>query len=135
MQHLANKVRKSGFVPDYLVGIALGGLIPLALIAEELDIRTIVTFSAKSYRGTERGELNILYKPTVDLHDKKVLLVDEIADSGTTLYAITDILQKEYRASEVRTAVISYNTDKCAQLPDFYIFGDTRWIVFPWEKD
>lgn len=134
VEAIAKKVRGSGFVPDYLVGISLGGLIPLALLAEELDIRNIVTFSAMSYQGTRRGYLQITYRPTVNLRGKNVLLVDEIADSGNTLFTIAEELTEDYRVGELKTAVLAINKEHCIKRPDFFSIEDSRWIVFPWEE-
>ncbi len=135
VQQLADNIRESRFTPDILVGITRGGLIPLALLSEELDITNIITFSATSYSGTRRGELLITYRPAVDLRGKKVLLIDEIADSGTTLFAIAHELKEKYYVSELKTAVLAINQQHCIQHPDYFCIEDTRWIVFPWEKD
>ena len=43
---LANDIKASGFEPDYLVGITKGGLVPLALLAERLDINKIVKYKS-----------------------------------------------------------------------------------------
>ena len=134
VHELACKIRASDFVPDYLIGIARGGLIPLTLLSHELDITHIVIFSATSYRSTQQGDLHITYKPSINLRDRNVLLIDEIADTGNTLYAIADILKEEYCVGQLKTAVIAYHINNCKKLPDYYIFGNTRWIVFPWEE-
>lgn len=131
---LIKKIKISGFKPDYLVGITVGGLIPLGLLAKGLDMNTLVTVSAHSYKGQERGNLNITYLPSIDLTGKKVLLIDEIVESGETLRQISQILLDQYKASELKTAVFVINKNKCKFMPDFYNLETTEWVVFPWEK-
>lgn len=134
-EELLKKIKASEFKPDYLVGITVGGLIPLGMLAKALDMNTVVTVSANSYEGQERRNLNITYLPSIDLTGKKVLLIDEIVESGETLRQISQILLDQYKASELKTAVFVINKDKCKFLPDFHIVETTEWIFFPWEKD
>ena len=131
---LSNKIKESGFKPDYLIGITIGGLIPLAILAEELDIKNVITISASSYEGKERGKLTVTHLPAIDLSNQKVLLVDEIAETGETLKQISDILVSKYRPGELKKATLGVNRKKCKFLPDFYVVEDDGWIVFPWEK-
>ena len=132
-QQLANKIRESGYIPDRLVGIAIGGLIPLALLAEELDIHDVTTISAKSYMGKSQGEVAVKTLPE-GVKDKKILLVDEVAETGATLQKVSEALQAQ-GVKEMRTSTLAINTATCTFKPDFYALGDDAWIVFPWEKD
>ena len=131
---LVNKIKTSGFKPDYLVGITVGGLIPLGLLAKSMDINTVVTVSANSYEGQKRGNLNITYLPSINLTGKKVLLIDEIVESGETLKQISEILINKYKVGELKTSVFVINKDKCKFLPDFHVVETTEWVLFPWEK-
>lgn len=133
---LAGKIKESGFKPDYLVGIAVGGLIPLGLLAKRLDIGNILTVSTASYDGNHnQKELKITYLPEADLSGKKVLLIDEIADTGTTLKKMREIFIGQYQSGELKIATLAVNKAKSAVLPDFYaLAGEGEWIKFPWEE-
>ncbi|MDB5259715.1 MAG: phosphoribosyltransferase [Candidatus Taylorbacteria bacterium] len=131
---LAAQIAAAGFAPDYLVGIATGGVIPLALIAKEFKNSNIVTVSVSSYEKDTRGELVVKYLPKIDLAGKKILLVDEIAETGRTLRKVADILRNEYNVAELKTVVIAVNKDKCVDRPDFFGVEGSNWFVFPWEK-
>ena len=137
MDELAGKIKASGFKPDYIVGITTGGLIPLYFLAKKLDdMDNILTVSATSYDKDRKKDLKILYLPKVDLSGKKILLVDEIAETGDTLKAMSDIMVNQYKVSELKTATLGVNTDKCKCYPDFYVAEEKgEWVVFPWEKD
>ena len=132
---LAAEIAESGFRPDYLIGITVGGIIPLALLAEELDISNVITVSATSYEGKERGETKVTYLPEIDLRGKKALLIDEVAETGETLKELSKILLDRYGLSELKTVTVGINRKKCKFLPDFYAIAADGWMVFPWEKE
>lgn len=131
---LAAAIEESGFVPDYLVGITVGGLIPLGLLAEELDIRNVLTVSASSYDGKQQRELKIRYMPEADLSSKKILLVDEVAETGQTLALIAQAMKEKYKPAELRTAALVVNTKTSKFHPDFSALKTEEWLDFPWEK-
>jgi|SRR3989338_3286813 len=132
---MARVIRATGFVPDYVVGIAFGGLIPLYFLAKKLNIECALTVSASSYEKDKQKGLYITYLPEIDLRGKKILLVDEIVESGDTLKTICDIMLTQYRIGELKTAVLAVNTNKCRWHPDFHAIAvDGEWVVFPWEK-
>ena len=134
VQEVASRIQETGFKPDCLVGIAVGGLIPLGLFAKELGVRTVVTVSASSYTRDTQGDLNITYLPKIDLSSKNVLLVDDIADTGETLRCMAGIMNEKYHVRYVMTAVIAFNKGRCGFKPDFFGFENSAWVVFPWER-
>ncbi len=136
VEKLADKIKASGFKPDYIIGVTTGGLIPLSLLSKKLNIEKILTASASSYDKHEQKELTITYLPKIDLKNQKVLLVDEIADTGTTLKKISEIMVGQYKVAELKTATLGANKDKYTFWPDFSVVveqGD--WVIFPWEKE
>ncbi|MBP9732673.1 MAG: hypothetical protein KBD29_04430 [Candidatus Magasanikbacteria bacterium] len=132
---LAEKIKISGFRPDYIIGITTAGLIPLYFLARKLgNIRNILTISANSYNKNKQGELEIIYLPQIDLSDKKVLLVDEISGTGTTLKEISRILTAKYKVKDLQTATVVALKDS-KKYPDFYALeASDDWLVFPWDK-
>jgi len=133
VEKLGVQVIDSGFKPDHLIGITLGGLVPLMLLGKQLKNRNVLTIGAQSYDKDIKRELEILHLPDADLSGKRVLLIDEIADSGDTLKAITAILYERYKVAELKTAVVICK-DHSAFKPDFSVISTTEWVVFPWEK-
>lgn len=132
---LALKIKESGFVPDYIIGITSGGLIPLYFLTKKLDIDNILTISASSYNKDVKGEVRVTYLPEVDLAGKKVLLVDEIVETGDTLTTISGAVTSKYNTAEVRTVSLAINKGKCKFLPNYYMLEGDGWVVFPWEKE
>lgn len=133
-KELANRIRAGGFVPGHLVGITVSGLFPLGLLAKEFDTKDVVVVSARSYTDREQGKLEVTALPKIDLEGQKVLLVDEIADRGTTLKHISEMLIREYKVKELKTATLVVNKKNCEFWPDFYVMEVDRWVVFPWDK-
>ncbi len=134
-EKLAQKIKKSSFQPDYIIGITTGGLFPLALLAKELEIEKILTFSAKTSGSEKIKKLHIIYTPNIDLRNKKVLLVDEIVETGITLRKIVETMVEKYNVSELKTATLGVNKDRCLFYPDYYVFFEKgEWVRFPWER-
>ncbi|MBI5470324.1 hypothetical protein HY968_03355 [Candidatus Kaiserbacteria bacterium] len=132
---LAEKVRASLFEPDVLIGIATGGLVPLLVLAKQLGVKEVLTIAARSYDKGEQKQLFIGALPDADLAGKRVLVVDEIADSGVTLGKIMSLIQERYTPSELKSAVLYVHGDNCKQYPDIWIEEVKEWVAFPWERD
>lgn len=133
---LAAEIKESNFEPDYIIGITSGGLIPLYFLIKKLDVDNILTISANSYNKEDKGALNITYLPEVDLTGKKVLLVDEIVETGDTLKTISETIRNKYNVSEIKTVVLVVNKEKCQFSPDYHGLEEQGgWVVFPWEKE
>lgn len=134
---LAGKIKSSGFQPDCIIGITTGGLIPLYFVAKKLgDVDDIYTATADSYDKDRNKNLRILHIPEVDLTGKKVLLVDDIAESGDSLKGVAEAIRKKCKPADLKVAALGVNTDKAQFYPDFYVVEEKgEWVVFPWEKD
>jgi uncharacterized protein len=133
---LAAKIKTSDLEADYIIGITAGGLIPLYFLAKKLDIDNILTVSATSYDKDKQKELKITYLPEIDLSNKKLLLVDEITDTGTSLKGVSEAIVQKYHPSELKTATLAVNKERCKFYPDFHAMSEEgEWLVFPWEKE
>ncbi len=132
---LAHAVKASGFKPDYVIGIAMGGLIPLALVAERLNVKNVATVAAHSYdeKTKKRGKLIISHVPNLSARGKKILLVDEIADTGETFRVVSKVLREKCGAAHIKVAAIVVNTARCKTFPDYSVMNVDRWVVFPWD--
>ncbi len=133
VQKLAGAIGASGFEPDVLLGITRGGLVPLAILGEQMGKKNVATISARSYDGVEQGELRVTALPDIDLRGKKVLLVDEITDTGETFRRIAQLVRERYEPAELKTAVVVVNTAHCSHMPDYSVMQTQEWVVFPWQ--
>lgn len=130
---VAKKVKRS-FHPYVLVGISRGGLVPLRLLSDYLNIRELGVVGVKFYSAPGKTEARpiITQRLNVDVRGKKVLVIDDVADSGKTLALVVAMLKKR-GAKVVKIAALHYKRSSVVK-PDFYVAETNNWIVYPWEK-
>ena len=122
------------FEADIVVGIARGGVTLAQMMAYGLNIRSLQTLQTELYdKEIKRNEIKIVESLCLE-GKKKVLIVDDIVDSGETLFEIIKYLQLKYPNITFKTASLFYKpTAKI--LPDFKVKEATEWIEFFWEVD
>lgn len=130
--YLYEKIRDSNFSPDVIVGIARGGWIPARLIADFLHLKQTANIKVETYQmiGDEDVEAKITQDISDNLAGKNVLVVDDVADSGTTLQAVLDQINAHH-PKDIRTAMLYYKP-RSTILPDYYVTQTTAWVVFSW---
>ncbi|MGE4419990.1 MAG: phosphoribosyltransferase [Sulfurimonas sp.] len=129
---LIHRVKSSNF--EALVAVARGGLTLSHAIAEGLDIRQVQSIRTELYDKTlKRDMLNIFDTCQLD-GVKKVLVVDDIADSGDTLRAVMEYLEKKYKDIEFSSCTLFYKKTSVYE-PHFWINEADDWIDFFWERD
>jgi len=132
--NLANKVRKTGFKPDVIVGVSRGGWPPARVMSDLLENPKLANVTAEFYVGVAetKGKPVITQPVSVPVRAKKVLVVDDVADTGESLRLVRAYL-KEQGASEVKIATIYYKPWSVV-IPDYYEKETKSWIIFPWER-
>jgi len=134
-RELAAAVADDGYRPDIILAIARGGMVVAGSLAYALTVKNLYVMNVEYYTGVdERLDFPVILPPPlslVDVHDAKVLVADDVADTGHTLRAVYDFVQDQ--VAEVRSAVLyekSQSTIKCQ-----YVWSRTdRWIDFPWSS-
>lgn len=131
---LAEAVRKSGFEPDVIVGVSRGGWIPARIMSDLLETPKLANVTAEFYVGvTEtKREPTITQPVSVSVKAKKVLVVDDVTDTGESLKLVNSHL-KNQGASEIKIATIYYKPWSII-VPHYYEKETRCWIVFPWEQ-
>ena len=130
---LARAILESGFETEVVVAIARGGLLPAGAIAYGLGAKNCGAINVEFYTGigTVLDAPEVL-PPALDmeyLNGRRVLLVDDVADSGRTLALAVQLLRD--KGADVRSVTI-YTKPTTIIQPD-YAWKDTdRWIDFPW---
>lgn len=122
------------YKPDCLVGISRGGLWVVRNLSDFLSVPEVYVIRIVYYKGVKSTNKRPEMVQDIDksfISGKKVLLVDDVADTGESLiFAIDSIKQKG--AEEIKTATLHYKPWSKAK-PDFYIEETSKWIVYPWE--
>ena len=130
---LSERVVSSGYEPNVIVGIARGGWIPARILSDVLYTQTMWNVRIEYYTelGVRGPEPRVTQPLSVPLEGKKILLVDEVADTGESLHHATEYI-KSLGVAEVRTAVLHLKPTSVVR-PDYYIQEVSAWIVYPWE--
>ena len=139
VERLALQVHESGWRFNQVICIARGGLRVGDILSRiyELPLAILSTHSYASDGGTTRGELVIAEHMTMTaprLGDR-VLLVDDMVDSGHTLAAVRNELPLRFpHITDIRTAVVWYKARSMFK-PDYYVeyLADSPWIDQPFE--
>jgi hypothetical protein len=130
----AKKIRRDKYVPDAIVGITRGGWVPSMMLSDLLGVRDLLSVRVEHWGVTGRKDLKakLKYPLQADLSGKKVLLVDDLTDTGDSiLLALEEI--KKHDPSEVRTATLIHKKQSKYR-PDYYALETDkwRWIILPW---
>ncbi|MBE0512862.1 phosphoribosyltransferase [Candidatus Bathyarchaeota archaeon] len=132
--NLASTVRKNGFEPDIIVGVSRGGWPPARVMSDLLENPKVANVAAEFYIDVAetKGKPVITQPVSVSVKGKKVLVVDDVADTGESLRLVRSHLE-EQGATEVKTATIYYKPWSVI-IPDYYEKETSSWIIFPWER-
>jgi hypoxanthine phosphoribosyltransferase len=129
----AAKIKESDFRPEVIVGIARGGWIHARIQCDLLGVKEL--FSVKidhwGVTATKDGKAKLTCPLTGDVTGKKVLVVDDITDTGESLTMAVEHV-KECGPAEVRSATLMHIAGS-KFVPDFYGVEVTwAWEIFPW---
>jgi len=130
---LASMSLQDGYMPDVIVGVLRGGYIVARIVADALGINDIGVVEVKFYKGIgEQAERPVITQPlTTEIRGRKVLIVDDVVDSGRTLEVVSEQVRLR-GAAEVRTAALYYKPRSIIK-PDYLVVETEKWILFPWE--
>ncbi|GAA5039284.1 phosphoribosyltransferase [Microbacterium fluvii] len=130
---IARDIIATGFEPEVVVAIARGGLLPAGAIAYALGVKSCGALNVEFYTGVGTVlEAPEVLPPALDidfLSGKRVLLVDDVADSGRTLALAVQLLRD--RGADMRSVTIYTKPGSIAR-PDFAWKETDLWIDFPW---
>ncbi|MFF0494561.1 phosphoribosyltransferase [Nocardia sp. NPDC003482] len=132
-RELAEQVAADGFEPDLILSIARGGLFVAGALGYALDVKNLHVMNVEFYTGVDqRLDMPVVLPPVpsaVDLAGARVLVADDVADTGATLKLVRDFCAD--KVSEVRCAVV-YQKPR-SEVDCEYVWKRTdRWINFPW---
>jgi hypoxanthine phosphoribosyltransferase len=130
---LAQTVADDDYQPDLILSIARGGLIIAGSLSYALRVKNVHVLNVEYYTGVnERLAFPVILPPPlnlVDLGAARVLIADDVADTGHTLALVRDTCLPQ--VAEVRCAVLYQKTQSAVDCE--YVWRRTdRWIDFPW---
>jgi hypoxanthine phosphoribosyltransferase len=132
-RELAAGVASDGYLPDLILSIARGGLLVGAALGYALDVKNTWTMNVEFYTGVdERLDVPMILPPVpelVDLESARMLIVDDVADTGETLRLVKDF--SAGKVGEVRCAVL-YEKSRSIVACEYVWKRTDLWIDFPW---
>jgi uncharacterized protein len=135
-RELSTTVAADGYRPDIILAIARGGLFVAGGLGYSLSVKNIYVMNVEYYTGVnERLPLPVALPPTphlVDIEDARLLIADDVADTGHTLALVHDFCRG--KVAEVRSAVLYLKPTSVISCD--YVWRRTdRWIDFPWSSE
>jgi len=135
-RELAQAVADDGYQPDMILAIARGGLFIAGSLGYALSVKNLYVMNVEYYTGVdERLDVPVMLPPYVDfvdLEDAKILIADDVADTGHTLAMVRDHCLE--RVAEVRSAVL-YEKPSSVVTCEYVWRHTDKWINFPWSTE
>jgi hypoxanthine phosphoribosyltransferase len=129
---LAQKIVASGFKPDLIVAVSRGGFDPARILCDQLSVRKLASVQLEAYDGmVKRPEPIIVLPVNADVAGLKVLIADDVSDSGASLLKAKEHIEKK-GASLVRVATLHIKPWS-SFVPHYYAESVDAWVVYPWE--
>ena len=134
-RELAQAIAGDGFRPDLILAIARGGLFVAGALGYALSVKNLHVMNVEFYNGVGSTlDMPVMLPPVpsaVDFSEKKVLIADDVADTGKTLELVRGFIAGQ--VAEVRSAVVYEKTASLVKCD--YVWRRTdRWINFPWSS-
>lgn len=134
VEYCEQLAKKIDYKPDLLVGLSRGGLVPLRLLSDILGINSVGVLGLSLYKGIGKtfDKPKIVQDLAIDITGKKILIIDDVADSGRSLVAAKAYFEGK-GAKEIKIATLHYKPNSIFK-PDYFVATTTAWIAYPWEK-
>ena len=132
-RQIAMDIAKSGYEPDMILAIARGGLFLAGALGYALSVKNTYTMNVEFYTDVDkRLDMPMILPPVpdfVDVSESKILIVDDVADTGHTLKLVKEFCSG--RVAESRVVALYEKSHSVVQCD--YVWKKTDlWINFPW---
>ncbi|WP_440058934.1 phosphoribosyltransferase [Thermogladius sp. 4427co] len=135
---LARIIRESGFRPDIVVALSRGGYVPGRLVCDFLGVENLLSIQSQHWTEAAKAEEKAIIKfpYELDLAGYRVLVVDDIVDTGDTLKLARDFILERWRPKELKTAALQWISSVAKFKPDYYYIEvrDWWWFQYPWTR-
>ncbi len=135
-RELAQQIADSGFDPEIIIAVARGGLLPAGSLSYALGVKLSDAMNVEFYTDIHETLPDpVLLAPLLDadsIAGKRLLVVDDVVDSGRTLALVLELLRG--MGAEARSAVL-YAKPSSVVDPDYVWRRTDEWIVFPWSAE
>ncbi len=133
-RNLVRMLRDDGFQPDIIVAIARGGYFAARVLSDHRHQDDLASIKVENYHGARKSPAaHVRYPLTAEVAGKRVLLVDDVSDSGDSFEVALHHLLQRGEPSQLRTAVLHHKSTS-EFVPDYFAQEIIAWcwIVYPW---
>ena len=131
---LADTIRESNYQPDMIIGICRGGYLPARLLSDYFGIMDLAGIKIEHYHAARKHEAAVVRHPlTADVSGKRLLLVDDVSDSGDTFAVAIEHIRQCGAFAQLKTAVLHHKMTSTF-IPDYHAATiiKWRWLIYPW---
>ena len=132
---LSELIKKSGYQPDIIIGLARGGWVPARNLCDFLGVTDLLSLKMEHWgvTATPDGEAKVRFPLKIDLTGKKVLVVDDCSDTGKSLVESRKYIQT-LKPKTVKTATMQiFDSTPSDGIPDFWVEKiPWVWVIYPW---
>lgn len=133
-RQLAFLIQQDDYHPDIIIAIARGGYTPARILSDYLGVMDMTSFKVRHYTATHKQSVARIEHPlAADVSGRKILLVDDVSDSGDTFDVAIEHINDSANPAEIRTAVLHHKIVSKYK-PDYYTreVKEWHWITYPW---
>ncbi len=134
LMDLSARVRKSQYKPQVIVGVSRGGWPPARVMSDLLQNPNLANIKVEFYKdiGVRAERPRITQPVTSNVVGKRVLVVDDVSDTGHSLRVVVNHLRRK-GVRDLRVCTL-YLKPKSVFKPDFFARVTRKWVIFPWER-
>jgi len=134
IKEIVKKIKKDNYRPDIVIALSRGGFVPARVICDLLIIKDLVSIKVDHWgvTATKDGKAHLRYPINADLSGKKVLIVDDITDTGESMIIAKEFVEK-LKPEKIKTAAI-FHFKHSKFVPDYYSkeLVNWIWVMWPW---
>jgi hypothetical protein len=134
IKEIVKKIKKDNYRPDIVIALSRGGFVPARVICDLLIIKDLVSIKVDHWgvTATKDGKAHLRYPINADLSGKKVLIVDDITDTGESMIIAKEFVEK-LKPEKIKTAAI-FHFKHSKFVPDYYSkeLVNWVWVMWPW---
>ena len=131
---VAGKIIDSGYFADTIIAITRGGWVPAMNLSDALGIKDMFSLKVEHWgiTATPDKTARLMIPLNVDISKKRILLVDDLTDTGESIRVSLEYLKK-LNPMDIRTATLIHKKQSKFE-PDYFAekTGDWKWIILPW---
>ncbi|MCI4460141.1 MAG: phosphoribosyltransferase [Acidilobus sp.] len=135
---LGKVIESSGWTPDMVVAVARGGYVPARLLCDYLGVTDLMSLQSQHWveaaKAAQKAIIRNAY--SIEARGLKVLVVDDIVDTGETLALARNFIRAEWKPEDVRTAALQWISPIAKFKPDYYYIEvkEWTWFQYPWTR-